>query len=170
MGIGILSGTRVIIGDSETRSLCKERGFGEDGAGRAELSLIEALFLLESENLEVTDGKKKLGFDDLLKIGAASEENFYAKYKVYSDMRGRGLLVRTGFKFGADFRVYERGSSVGRGHSNRLVHVVPEEYTCSFPDISRAVRLSGNVKKEMIYAIVDEEGDITYYLIDRVKM
>jgi|GEM_PF-3450281 len=28
MGVGILSGTKVIIGDSETKSLLKERGFG----------------------------------------------------------------------------------------------------------------------------------------------
>ncbi|MBU4341979.1 MAG: tRNA-intron lyase, partial [Candidatus Altiarchaeota archaeon] len=50
------------------------------------------------------------------------------------------------------------------------VHVIPEEYKCSFPELARAIRLSQNVNKHMIYAIVDGEGDITYYQIDRVKL
>lgn len=170
MGIGILSGTKVIIGDSETKSILKERGFGEARGKRHEISLIEAIFLLENEKMEITDGKKKLGFENLLKIGNKIEKNFYAKYSVYRDLRERGLLVRTGLKFGADFRVYERGGTIKKSHSRYLVHVVPEEYTCSFPEIARAIRLSQNVNKAMIYAIVDEEGDITYYQVERVKL
>ncbi|HDI72532.1 MAG TPA: tRNA-intron lyase [Candidatus Altiarchaeales archaeon] len=169
-GVGILSGTKVIVGDNELRSFLKEKGFGEEKGKRHEISLIEAIYLVEKEKMQVTDGKKILDFDDLLKNGNKVEENFYAKYSVYSDLRGRGLLVRTGLKFGSDFRVYERGSSIKSAHSKYLVHVIPEEYTCSFPEIARGVRLSKNVNKAMIYAIVDEEGDITYYQIDRVKL
>ncbi len=170
MGTGILSGTKVIVWDNEIKSFLKEKGFGEAKGTRYEVSLIEALYLLENEKIEVTDGKKSLKFEDLLKIGNKVEENFYAKYSVYSDLRGRGLSVRTGLKFGTDFRVYERGSNIKSGHSKYLVHVIPEEYTCSFPEIARTIRLSQNVNKSMIYAVVDEEGDITYYQIDRVKL
>jgi tRNA-intron endonuclease len=170
MSTGILSGTKVLVGESDLKSSLREKGFGEERGKRQELSLIEALFLVENEKMDVTDGKKNLGFDELVKIGNKSEENFYSKYLVYSDLRGRGLLVRTGLKFGSDFRVYERGNDIKTGHSKYLVHVVPEEYTCSFPELARAIRLSQNVNKAMIYAIVDEEGDITYYQIDRVKM
>ncbi len=170
MGIGILSGTKVIVGDSKTRSMLKEKGFGEERGKRHEISLIEAIFLLENEKIDVMHGKRKLKFEDLLNIGNKVEENFYAKYLVYSDLRRRGLLVRTGLKFGADFRVYERGKIIKKSHSKYLVHVVPEEYTCSFPEVARAIRLSQNVNKTMIYAIVDEEGDITYYRVERVKL
>ena len=167
---GILSGTKVIVGDNDLRSFLNEKGFGEEGGKRHEVSLIEAVYLVENEKMRVTDGKKMLDFDDLLKKGNKVEKDFYAKYAVYSDLRGRGLLVRTGLKFGSDFRVYERGGSVKSAHSTCLVHVIPEEYTCSFPEIARSVRLSQNVNKAMIYAIVDEEGDITYYQVDRVKL
>lgn len=169
-GVGILSGTKVIVGDSDTKSLLRQKGFGEESAGRQDLSLIEALFLVETENIRVSDGEKELDFDDLLKLGSKAEENFYAKYLVYKDLRDRGLLVRTGLKFGTDFRVYERGASIKGGHSKYLVHVIPEEYTCSFPEIARAVRLAKGVHKDIMFAIVDEEGDITYYLIDRVRL
>ncbi len=170
MNTGILSGTKVIIGESDLKSFLRERGLGEERGKIQELSLIEALFLVNNEKIKVTDGKKNLTFEDLLKKGGKIEENLYSKYLVYSDLRERGLLVRTGLKFGSDFRVYERGVAVKTGHSKYLVHVIPEEYTCSFPEIARAIRLSQNVGKMMIYAIVDEEGDITYYQIDRIKL
>jgi len=170
IGIGILSGAKIIVGDSALRSFLKQKGFGEEEGARHEISFIEALFLLENNKLKITDGNKYFKFEDLIKIGNRIEENFYAKYKVYSDLRSRGLLVRTGFKFGSDFRVYERGATLGSAHSTKLVHVVPEEYTCSFPELARAARLAEGVNKDMIFAIVDEEGDITYYQIGRSKL
>jgi len=166
----ILSGTKVLVGNNTLKSQLIERGFGEKVENRLELSLIEALFLVDEGKVDVIEGNRRLSFEELVKKGTAIEPEFYNKYKVYADLRKRGLLVRTGFKFGSDFRVYERGVSVGEGHSKYLVHVVPEEYSCSLPELARAIRLAGNVNKEMIYAVVDEEGDVTYYKIGRVKL
>lgn len=169
MSAGILSGTKVLVGDTKTKSMLNEQGFGTSRGNAQELSLIEAAYLMETEKLEVSDGKKNLSFDDIIKKGNEIEENFYSKYLVYSDLRKRGLLVKTGLKFGSDFRVYERGATIKSGHSKLLVQVVPEEYSCSFPEIARAIRLSQNVNKTMVYAVVDEEGDITYYQIERIR-
>lgn len=170
MGVGILSGSKVVVGDPETKSQLKERGFGEPEGKRIVVSLIEALFLVDSEKFDVMDGNKKMSFEDLLKVGSKHEKELYNKYLVYKNLRERGLLVRTGLKFGSDFRVYNRGEQIGKGHSTYLVHVVPEEYICSFPEMARAIRLAENVNKKMIYGIVDEEGDVNYYLVDRMKM
>ncbi len=170
MSTGILSGTKVIVVESNLKSFLREKGFGEEKGGRQEVSLIEAVFLMDCGKMDVSNGQKNLNFEELIKTGNRAEENFYSKYAVYKDMRERGLLVRTGLKFGADFRVYDRGSTIGTGHSKYLVHVVPEEYSCSFPELVRAIRLSQNVNKDMVYAIVDEEGDITYYRVDRVRL
>jgi tRNA-intron endonuclease len=170
MSSSILSGTKVLIGDNNIKSQLNERGFGTSRGSAQELSLIEAAFLIEEKTLEVSDGKKNLKLEDLVKIGNKIEDNFYAKYVVYSDLRKRGLMVKTGLKFGSDFRVYDRGATVKSGHSKKLINVIPEEYTCSFPEIARAIRLSQNVNKAMIYAIVDEEGDVTYYQIDRIRL
>ena len=169
-GSGILSGTKVVVGDKDIRPMLIEKGFGEEEGRRHELSLIEALYLTENDKLEVYAGDKLLDFDALLKTGTKTEKDLYAKYKVYADLRNRGLLVRTGLKFGCDYRVYDRGSNVKSSHSKYLVHVVPEEYNCSFPELARGIRLAENVNKSMIYAIVDEEGDITYYKMERIRM
>ena len=101
------------------------------------------------------------------------DERFAERYRVYEDMREKGLLVRTGFKFGCDFRVYERGVNLKRGpksqkeHTKWTVFCVPEDYTCSFQELSRAVRLAHNIRAKMLWAIVDDEGDCTYYQITR---
>jgi tRNA-intron endonuclease, archaea type len=170
MAAGILSGTKVLVGDGDLKSQLKEKGFGELEDKVLVLSIIEAAYLVESGKMEVVKGKDALSFDEIVALGSAKEEEFYNKYLVYKDLRERGLLVRSGLKFGTDFRLYDRGEGVGKGHSKYLVHVVPEEYTCSFPEMARALRLAKNVNKDMIYAIVDEECDITYYLVDRMKL
>ncbi|MBD3262320.1 MAG: tRNA-intron lyase [Candidatus Altiarchaeales archaeon] len=170
MGYAILSDTKVLVGDSDTKSLCRERGFGEEVDGRQVLSFIEAAYLTELGKLNVMVGEAKLSFDDLMNKGSDIERDFLSKYLVYRDLRNRGMLVRSGLKFGSDFRLYERGERLGRDHSKTLVHVVPEEYTCSFPELARSVRLAGNVNKDMIYALIDEESSITYYKIDRVRL
>jgi tRNA-intron endonuclease, archaea type len=170
MSASILSGTKVLIGDKDLKSQLNERGFGTNRGSAQEISLIEATFLVEEKTIEVSDGKRNLTLEDLIKVGNKIEDNFYAKYVVYADLRKRGLMVKTGLKFGSDFRVYERGATVKSGHSKQLVNVIPEEYSCSFPEIARAIRLSQNVNKAMIYAIVDEEGDVTYYQIDRIRL
>ena len=167
---GLLSGSKVVVVDGELKSFLRDKGFGEGEGSRQQLSLVEATYLVDKEKMLVSDGEKILSFNELVDRGNGIKKEFYSKYLVYTDLRERGLLVRTGLKFGSDYRVYGRGVSIKTGHSDYLVHVVPEEYSCSFPELARAVRLSQNVNKEMIYALVDGEGDITYYRVGRVKL
>ncbi|MBU0761850.1 MAG: tRNA-intron lyase [Candidatus Altiarchaeota archaeon] len=169
MEAAILSGTKVLVGDNDLKSQLKDRGFGELEGKALVLSIIEAVYLVDTDKMEVLKGDKKITFEELVKIGSKKEEEFYNKYVVYKDLRERGLLVRSGLKFGTDFRIYDRGAKLGKSHSKYLVHVVPEEYTCSFPEMAGRLRLAKNVNKDMIYAIADEESDITYYLVDRVR-
>lgn len=155
---------RVIVKEKAAVERLRQRGFGKVVNGRLELSPIEGLYLLEKETLTIYQDGKEVSRKEL---EACGEERFLMRYRVYMDLRERGMLTKTGFKFGADFRVYERGESV-EGHSKYLVHVVPETYTYEFSDVSRAVRLAQGVKKVMIFAVVDDEMDITYYTVNRI--
>jgi len=111
---------------------------------------------------------------ELYKIACSIDKRFSHRYRVYEDLRDRGLLVKTGFKFGCDFRCYERGVELKRGpksqkeHTKWVVFCVPEDYTCSFQELSRAVRLAHNIRARMLWAIVDNEGDVTYYEVVRI--
>ena len=116
---------------------------------------------------------KELSPEEVYQYASSIDKEFPWKYAVFEDLRSRGLLVRTGFKFGTHFRVYARGVKLKRGpksvkeHTKWIVHAIPENYTCSFPELSRAVRLAHNIRAKMLWALVDEEGDVTYYEVLR---
>jgi tRNA-intron endonuclease len=165
---------RIIISDvGNAKELFENGWFGELLEDRLELALVEAMLLLERGKIEILKTKKKKMssqefYDYCLKI----DQRFHTRYAVYKDLRERGLPVRTGFKFGCDFRVYERGvTPVKKGpkapheHTKWIVFTIPEDYNCSFQELSRAVRLAHNIRANMLWAVVDNENDVTYYSV-----
>lgn len=149
--------------------------FGKQLGERLELAFVEALLLLKRGRIRVFKEGKEMTFKDLYDAATVVDKRFPERYRVYEDLRERGLLVRTGFKFGCDFRVYERGVQLKKGpksakeHTKWIVFTVAEDFTCSFQELSRAVRLAHNIRARMLWAIVDNEGDVTYYMITRHK-
>lgn len=180
---GELIEERVIIWDKEAANLYYEHGYGKpmplEAPERLELDLIEATYLLEKGKLKiyVTENNKKRMLDlrEMMKVGESRLNQFHAQYVVYSDLRNKGYLVKTGYKFGAHFRVYEKGVKIKRGpkapfeHTKFIVHAVPEEAAFSLPEMSRAVRLAHNIRATFVWAVVDKENDVTYYEIKRLK-
>lgn len=166
---------KVIVWGKEDASEIYDLGcFGKiKDDDRNELSLEEAMLLINRNRLEVKKEGRKISKKKFYEYACSMNEEFPWKYRVYEDLRNRGLLVRTGFKFGTHFRVYGRGVKLVKGpktrreHTKWIVHAVPEEFTCSFPELARAVRLAHNIRAKMLWAVVDEEGDVTYYEIIR---
>jgi tRNA-intron endonuclease len=171
---GELLDNRVIIWGKEGFKLYDESGYGKPLENRVELSLVEACFLLEKNKISIKKDNTPLDFKSFLEYCTAKEPEFHQKYVVYKDLRERGYLVKTGFKFGAHFRVYERGVKLKRGpkeaheHTKFVVHAISEEDRFSYPELSRAVRLAQNIRAKMVWAVVDSENDVTYYEIVRV--
>ncbi len=168
----------LLQGDELSKELYEKEWFGDlitiGGDLVLWLSLIEAVYLVKKEIIEVYDGGRKLLIDDILTLGSRRDHRFIDRCRVYEDMRDRGLVVKTGFKFGSHFRVYENkeelmGDRVGK-HSRYLVHVISRDHVFLVPEVSRAVRLAQNVRKRMIFAYIDENNDIRYVDIGRKKL
>lgn len=149
--------------------------YGKQLGDRLELAMVEACLLLKRGRIKVFKEGRQLSFEELYHHATTVDRRFPERYRVYEDLRERGLLVRTGFKFGCDFRVYERGVQLKKGpksakeHTKWIVFSVPEDFTLSFQELSRSVRLAHNIRARMLWAIVDNEGDATYYQIVRHK-
>lgn len=179
---GELIENRVVVSGEDAVSLYDDHGYGkpmpEEAPKRVELDLIEAAYLAEKDKLKIfekADGKKKkMDVEDVMRVGAKNVNEFGPQLAVFKDLRERGYLVKTGFKFGAHFRVYERGVKLKRGpkaeheHTKWVVHAVAEESAFSLPELSRAVRLAHNIRATFIWAVVDKESDVTYYNIQRL--
>ncbi|HDI13114.1 MAG: tRNA-intron lyase [Hadesarchaea archaeon] len=163
---------KVMVWDEAQANQLYQRGsYGKPlSGGKLQLAYVEALYLVEGGKLHVIDENgRQLKFKELLEKFTVSDPEVTLKYTVYSDLRSRGYIVKTGLKFGAHFRVYDRGERPGEAHSKFLVHAVPEGIKLTPTEIARAVRLAHSVRKKILWAVVDDEGDITYYSLTRER-
>ncbi len=164
----ILSDDKVITENSnEARELFEQGVFGKLlKNGQVQLSLIEALYLLEKERLIILNKKnQEITFENLSKKAQKKEPNIWPRFYVFKDMRDRGYVIKTALKFGADFRVYDRGIKPGEDHAKWIVFPVQEGSTLTWYDFAAKNRVAHSTKKRLLIGIVDEEGDCTYYEI-----
>ncbi len=154
---GNLVGDRIFVFDTEGGGALRNEAFyGKDMQGVLQLSLIEGCYLIGTGELKVSGkGGKQMSRDDLVAFGKKTQDEFLLRLRAYEDLRGRGLVVKTGFKYGTHFRVYE--ASPDECHARYLVHAVPASTVAMWPDISRTVRLSGGVKKQILFCRISSE-------------
>jgi len=135
------------------------------------LSAVEALYLLKTGVLTIidspelnteTDTAEQTDPDELMQ---AEDKELAEKERVYADLRERGMVPRTAYKFGHHFRVY-RGT---KKHSEMLVHALQESSSKPMSVISRSVRLAHSVRKKMFFACV-HTNTIEYIEFSRIKM
>lgn len=163
---GILTAESAVSGSKEAKDLYSRSRFGEIIRGRVSYSLVEALYLLERKKMDVFLKKKKLTTNTFMSNARDREKNFFTRYSVYSDLRNRGYIVKTALKFGADFRVYEKGVKPGEKHALWIVYPVYETESLTWHEFSAKNRVAHSTHKKLLIGIVDEEGDVTYYEIE----
>ncbi len=154
---GDLLGDRVICWSPP--AMLYERGFYGQPLDRdddaIQLSLLEAAYLSERGVLSVDGGANAIR----AKGQSVEGERFDRRLTVYRTLRDHGLIPKTGFKFGADFRTYEEIEHVDElGHSELLVRVLKADAERSPRDIALDVRLAHGVRKRMVFALVEEES------------
>ena len=164
----IFAKERILTENSDAaRELYNQNRFGtllEDG--KVQLSLLEALYLIEKNRIKVFDGKdKKISSDDFIKKAQKIEPNFWIRYCVFKDMRNRGYIIKKSLKFGADFRVYGRGVKPGEDHARWIIYPVHEGSVLTWYEFAAKNRVAHSTKKRLMIGIVDEESDVTYYEI-----
>lgn len=171
---GKLLQNRVRVWDNQ-EELHDDLYYGKEIEDYLELSLVESLHLVDRGELVVHENDAELSREALFDRFTGVDDEFPQKYAVYRDLRERGYILKSGFKFGTHFRVYPRGVNpykegpkTQKEHTQWVVHAVPENHTFTYQEMSRAVRLAQNIRATMLWAIVDSENEVTYYRIDRI--
>lgn len=132
--------------------------------GSVQLSLVEALYLIEKKKLSVKDGRKQdIPADKFIKKAQRIEPSFWIRYVCFKDLRNRGYVVKTALKFGADFRVYDRGVKPGEDHAKWVVFPVHEASALTWNEFAGKNRVAHSTKKRLLLAVVDDEGDVSYW-------
>ncbi|WP_252698015.1 tRNA-intron lyase [Natronosalvus vescus] len=125
-------------------------------------SLLEAAHLAEA-------GAIDLEAEAILERGRTVEgDRFDRRLTVYRLLREAGIVPKTGYKFGADFRTYADVESVDDlGHSELLIRVLPADHVFEPRDLSLDVRLAHGVRKTMVFALV-EDGEVEWWSFERL--
>jgi tRNA-intron endonuclease, archaea type len=154
----------VVSNSIEAQNLFATRRFGEKLDEKIIYSLPETLFLIKEKQMELFDHKdRKLNQDEIIKRFQKIDKKFKTKYIVFKDLRKKGYIVKPALKFGAEFRVYDKGKSVGKDHSKWLLFSVSETSSMTWQEFSAKNRIAHSTKKDLLIAVVDEEADVSYY-------
>ena len=158
-----LEDERVIGHTQEAKDLYAQSRFGEPVGDKIQYALVEALYLLEKGKIEVQEDGKKINFDAFVAQARKIEHHFWVRYCAYKDLRSRGYIVKTALKFGADFRVYDRGIKPGDDHAKWVVFPVHESETLTWFEFAAKNRVAHSTRKRLLLAIIDAESATTYY-------
>lgn len=164
-----LIGENVSSNSAEAFSLYKKSSFGEPTGEKIQYTLSEALFLAEKGKMDIFSRGKKTPKKDLIGKIHRIDKRIQIKYSVFKDLRERGYIVKTALKFGADFRVYEKGEKPGKKHAKWIVFADHESKRLTWHEFSAKNRVAHSTKKNLLLAIVDEENDVTYYEISWIR-
>jgi tRNA-intron endonuclease, archaea type len=165
--VHFLGDRAVVIDEAQARSLHEAGFFGKMVGRRLQLSLLETAFLLKAGIVEVrnSDTDRPIRFARLAKEARSIQPDFDLRLRAYEDLTERGVISKTGFKYGSHFRAYEGDPEAH--HAKYLVHVVPKGHRGAWPEISRAVRLAHGVKKQILFGEVGD--DVRYVKLERVR-
>lgn len=138
-------------------------GYGLEEAGGRLLPMVAALNLVRRGVLQVKVDGKEVIFGDILNIGLEADPSFFLKYLVYRDMRSRGRRIRTGFADNPYLWFYEKPDRP----CSHLVAIYSRNQSIPLSELEDVLITGGRFKKGVYLALVDEEGEVSYYEIKR---
>ena len=162
-------GEKITSTSPDAFSLYEKSRLGEKQGKKIEYSGVESLYLISETRARVFSGSKELSEDDLLRKLKKRDKKIETKFSVFSDLRKKGYIVKTALKFGAEFRVYEKGVKPGEDHAEWLLFCARESDNWNWHDFSAKSRVAHSTRKNLLIGIVDDENDVTYYEVRWVK-
>ena len=145
-----MKGGRILVEDPNRFQELEQAGYGEAVGKRYVLKDYEALFLLYAEKLRLLDEE-----------GAAAE-----RVPRSQALRSRGYVVKEGFGFGTDLRVYERGEFPKKA-AKYVVFALDEGIETDVNDLRKSVKEITKMGKEAIIAVIERRGEVIYYKVSR---
>ena len=165
---GVLTKKSLIkIVDTRSQDQLRNKGFGDKEDNDYLLETYEALYLLYLNKLVLTNGSID-NFGSLLKHVLKYDKEIVTRFLVYRDLRSRGYVVKEGFGFGADFRVYERGE-YEKKRAKYVVFCINEGINVKVGELSKKVREIETMGKNAIAAVVERRGEVIYYKLNNMK-
>ena len=92
-------------------NLAKTKKLGEFKQDKVIYSNYEAFYLIDTKKANPYYKEKRISQKKVLKLFLKKDKEFLINYLVYKDLRIKSYIPKTGLKFGAEFRIYEKNKS-----------------------------------------------------------
>ena len=152
---------KILIEESRFQDELRTKGFGEKENADFVLKSYEALYLLYTKRLRISN-KPDIGFNSLFELLLKHNRNIMSVFLVYRDLRSRGYVAKEGFGFGNDFRVYERGD-YEKKPAKYVVFGINEGTNITAKGFALAVSQIQKMGKEAVVAVIERRGEVIYY-------
>tara|TARA_B100001750_G_C15298104_1_gene490835 strand:+ start:179 stop:826 length:648 start_codon:yes stop_codon:yes gene_type:complete len=146
----------------------EQKGFGEIDKGKLFLKSFETLYLLYTQKLFLKKNKKQIDFDTFMNICQKTNPEILTKFLIFRDLKTRGYVVKDGFGFGSDFRVYERGHFGEKG-AKFLIFGLNEGQQEKMGALQKKIDEITQMGKEPIIAVIERRGEVIYYKINKMN-
>jgi tRNA-intron endonuclease, archaea type len=165
---GQLISDQTCISDKSMIHELEQKGYGEIENKKLFLQEFETLYLLYTKKLILKKGKKYFDFDSFMNLCQKTNSEILTKFLIYRDLRNRGYVVKDGFGFGSDFRVYERGHFGEKG-AKFLIFGLNEGQQEKMGTLQKKIQEITQMGKEPIIAVIERRGEIIYYKINKMN-
>lgn len=159
---------KIVIQEQKYQDQLRNKGFGENFNKEFLLSFLEALFLLQSNKIRIVSKTREYHFSNFMKTLIKKDKKLLTKYLVYRDLRSKGYVVKDGFGFGTDFRVYERGE-FNKKTSKYVAIGLNEGATISASKFASTIEDVENMGKGAVIAVVERRGEVIYYKTSKMN-
>ncbi len=156
------------ISDKKMINDLEQKGYGEIEKEKLFLKQFESLYLLYTRRLILKKGKKQIDFDHFMNLCQKKDPEILTKFLIYRDLRNRGYVVKDGFGFGSDFRVYERGHFGEKG-AKFLIFGLNEGQQEKMGAFQKKIEDITQMGKEPIIAVIERRGEVIYYKINKMN-
>lgn len=164
---GELVSDQVSISKKELIHDLEFKGYGEIEKDKLFLKPFESLYLLYLEKLILKKRKKQIDFNTMMNICQKKDNEILTKFLIYRDLRNKGYVVKDGFGFGSDFRVYERGQFGEKG-AKFLIFGLNEGQQEKMGSLQKKIDQITQMGKEPVIAVIERRGEVIYYKISKI--
>ena len=167
--LGVLKDNNILIDNQKGASRLHNRGgFGKPlPMGRLKLDPVEGTYLVETKKLKVVYDDVELSFHSLFDNLITKDPRFEHKYMVFRDLKRRGYRIQC--TYNSRMKEIDFLLSPKQGRMQSLVSARAEREKFSIKSIRALCHKLCYESEQLWIAIVDEEGDITYYSVFPVE-
>ena len=169
--VGELVNNQIIVKkQKDSGRLYNKSHFGTlNSKGQAKLDLLEGVFLLGENKIRIFEKKTELDFQTLINFAAQKIPEFEIKYLIFKDLRNRGLAIKLCLE-NEQTTFYLFKQTKDENERQCFISAFSERDILDLKETKNLIQEITKRNGELWFAIVDEEGDLTYYRVSLQDM